>query len=65
MVVKFPADCSKKNCPHFKYWESGIAEITCRCDLCGAERDADCEMLLDCPLLVEGKGLEERKTNEK
>lgn len=54
MVVKFPAECSKKNCSHFSCWESGIAEITCHCDLCEADADADCEILLDCPLLVKG-----------
>ena len=52
MVVKFPTECS--DCSHFKSWESGIAEITCRCDLCEVDADADCEISLECPLLAKG-----------
>ena len=49
-LIRFPKACSKKNCPHFKSWESGIMEITCRCKLLNVECDADDEILQECPL---------------
>ncbi len=57
MVVKFPTECS--DCPHFKSWESGIAEITCHCEYHGVTCEADAHIFLDC------SEVEERKVNRR
>lgn len=48
--VDFPRECAANSCPHLKWWESGIMEITCRCELLGVTCDADDSRPKNCPL---------------
>ena len=47
MKIRFPKDCI--NCSAFRSWESGIMEISCKCQLTGAICEADCDITVNCP----------------
>ena len=40
MSDRFPKDCWKKNCPHFKVWDMSVDDLCCYCDLLKIECDA-------------------------
>ena len=48
--MRFPEECSRLGCEHLKCWESGIMEITCRCEAVGVEADADEYRVVECPV---------------
>lgn len=52
MGDRFPKDCWKKNCPHFKSWDMSIDDYRCRCNLLKIECDACDEAFVFhlCPL---------------
>lgn len=37
-------------CEHLRCWESGIMEVTCRCEAVGVEADADGYRVVKCPV---------------
>lgn len=52
MADRFPRDCFKKKCSHFKCWDMSVDDLCCYCDLLQVECDACDEMfsLYICPL---------------
>lgn len=52
MSDRFPKDCWKKKCPHFKAWDMSIDDLCCYCDLLEVQCDACDEdyCLILCPI---------------
>lgn len=52
MDNKFPKDCWKKKCPHFKVWDMSIDDLCCYCELLKTKCDAcnDDFIQYPCPL---------------
>lgn len=52
MSGRFPKDCWKKKCPHFKVRDLSIDDLVCYCDLLKVKCDACDEMFCFylCPL---------------
>ena len=52
MADRFPKDCWKKKCPHFKCWDMSVDDLCCSCDLLKIQCDACDEdfCLYLCPL---------------
>ena len=40
MNNKFPKDCWKKKCKHFKVWELNVDDLCCYCELLDVQYDA-------------------------
>lgn len=40
MINRFPKDCWKKKCPHFKVWDLSIDDLCCYCELLKVQCDA-------------------------